>query len=339
MSVTIKDVARESGVSVATVSRVLNDKGPIREETRAQVLEAVNRLRYVPHSGARSLITNQTETLGVLLPDIYGEFFSEIIRGIDLSARRAGYHLVVSGSHSSRTEIEAVLRTLRGRVDGLILMSPDIDAEALQASFPPTVPIVLLNSRVEGGGFDSIAVDNYGGAGAMVRHLVDLGHRRIALIQGPEGNQDARDRRAGYRDGLRGAGLDPAHELEVPGDFTEESGFLAAATLLSLDPAPSAIFAANDAMAIGCLAGLRQAGRRVPEDYSLAGFDDIPIARFMTPPLASVGVSIAELGARAVERLLFALQAGNEHERRQEVFPAHLVARASCAPVRAAVEA
>jgi LacI family transcriptional regulator len=336
MSITIKDVAQASGVSVATVSRVLNDKGPIREETRAQVLEAVARLRYVPHSGARSLITNQTQTIGVLLPDIYGEFFSEVIRGIDLSARKAGYHLVVSGSHSSRPEIEAVLRALRGRVDGLIIMSPDTDADTLQANFPPTLPIVLLNSRVEGGGFDSICIDNYGGASAMVRHLAELGHRRIALIRGPVDNQDAQDRLAGYRDALRAAGAESAPELEMDGDFTEESGFRAAQPLLALRPRPTAIFAANDAMAIGCLAALQRAGVRVPEDFSLAGFDDIPIARFITPQLASVSVSIAELGARAVERLLYALDHKNEHERRQETLATHLVPRASCAAPRAA---
>lgn len=337
MSATIKDVAHAAGVSVATVSRVLNDKGPIREETRTQVLEAVARLQYVPHSGARSLITNQTQTIGVLLPDIYGEFFSEVIRGLDLSARRAGYHLVVSGSHASRTEIEAVLRALRGRVDGLVVMSPDTDAETLQANVTPTLPIVLLNSGSQGGRFDSISIDNYGGANAMTHHLIGLGHRRIALIRGPEHNRDAQDRRRGFFDALAEAGLPPEAGPEVAGDFTEESGFLATPALLALRPRPTAIFAANDSMAIGCLSALRQAGWNVPQDLSLAGFDDIPIARYMTPPLASVSVSIAELGARAVERLLYALENKNEHERRQETLPTRLVARGSCAPVAAAV--
>jgi LacI family transcriptional regulator len=336
MSATIKDVAQLAGVSVATVSRVLNEKGPIREATRSQVLEAVAQLRYVPHSGARSLITNQTQTIGVLLPDIYGEFFSEVIRGIDLAARRAGYHLVVSGSHSSRTEIEAVLRALRGRVDGLIIMSPDTDAGSLEANLPPTLPIVLLNSRFGGRQYDSLGIDNYGGATAVVHHLLELGHRRIAHIRGPERNLDAQDRLRGYRDALAAAGIAADPALEVPGDFTEEAGFRAAPALLGRESPPTAIFAANDSMAIGCLSALQRTGIRVPDDISLAGFDDIPIARFMSPPLTSVSVSTIELGARAAERLLYALERKNQHERRQETLPTALAVRGSCAAAQAA---
>ncbi len=184
MSATIRDVARVSGVSVATVSRVLNDKGPVREETRQRILEAAASLGYAPDAAARSLSTRKTGTIGVLLPDLYGEFFSEVIRGLDLAARRSGYHILVSSSHSDRSEVEAVLRALRGRVDGLIVMSPEADARALQANLPGTLPLVLLNCRVEGSSFDSINLDNYAGAAAMVRHLAALGHRRIAHVKG-----------------------------------------------------------------------------------------------------------------------------------------------------------
>src|SRR6185436_8026187 len=161
MNATIKDVAREAGVSVATVSRVLNDKGPIRPETRQRIQEVAARLGYAPDAAARSLSTRKTGTVGVLLPDLYGEFFSEVIRGLDLTARRSGYHILVSSSHSDRSEVEAVLRTLRGRVDGLIVMSPEADARALEANLPDSLPIVLLSCRVEGTAFDSINIDNY----------------------------------------------------------------------------------------------------------------------------------------------------------------------------------
>lgn len=330
MSASIKEVALKAGVSIATVSRVLNKTGPVAEETRRRILETIETLRYVPHGAARSLITNQTETIGVLLPDLYGEFFSEVIRGIDLAARRSGYHVLVSGFHSDRAEIEAVLRAMRGRVDGLIVLSPDVDAQTLRRNLPETLPVVLLNTPVDGASFDAIEVDNYGGAFAMVRHLGALGHRRIALVQGPAENVDARERLRGYRDALRALGAERSEGLEIAGDFSEESGYRAGERLLALAPRPTAVFAANDSMAIGCLLALRAAGVRVPEDVAVAGFDDVPIARYVTPPLTSVHVPIAELGTRAMERLLHAVESKNEHERRQETVATTLVVRGSC---------
>jgi LacI family transcriptional regulator len=330
LSASIKEVALKAGVSIATVSRVINEKGPVAAETRQRILEAIEQLRYVPHGAARSLITNQTDTIGVLLPDLYGEFFSEVIRGIDLAARRSGYHVLISGFHSDRAEIEAVLRALRGRVDGLIVLSPDVDAQALRRNLPETLPVVLLNTPVSGNAFDAISVDNYGGAFAMVRHLAALGYRRIALICGPAENADARERLRGCRDALRAAGIAPSPALEVPGDFSEESGYRAGQRLLTLEPRPEAVFAANDSMAIGCLFALREAGVEVPGDIALAGFDDIPITRYITPPLSSVHVPIAEMGTRAMERLLHAVERKNAHERRQETVATTLVVRGSC---------
>jgi len=326
---TIKEVALQAGVSVATVSRVLNGKGPIREETRARIQEVADRLHYVPHGGARSLITNRTSTVGVLLPDIYGEFFSEVIRGIDQTASRNGYHLLVSSSHADRGEIQALLRAMRGRVDGLILMSPDVDALALRSHLLETLPIVLLNCPFEGTALDSIHIDNHGGAFAMVRHLAGLGHRRIALIQGPANNYDARERRRGYLDALAALGLADG-PLELAGDFTEESGYRAGRSIVAMTERPSAVFAANDSMAIGCLFALREGGLQVPHDVALCGFDDIPIARFTTPPLTSVRVDIGALGAKAMERLLDAVASDNGHERRQETLGVELVVRESC---------
>lgn len=330
MTITIKEVAREAEVSVATVSRVLSGKGPVREETRQRVLDVAARLQYVPHAGARGLITNTTGALGVLLPDLYGEFFSEVIRGIDLTARRSGFHLLVSSSHSDRSEVETVLRALRGRVDGLIVMSPEADAEALQANLPASLPVVLLNCRVEGSGFASINIDNYGGALGMTRHLLSLGHRRIAFVCGAPGNYDARERLRGYRDAMRTYGGEHAEELEIEGDFSEESGHRAGGAVREIDPRPTAVFAANDAMAVGLLSALQEAGVRVPGDMAVAGFDDIPVVRFLTPPLTTVRVGIAELGARALERLLAAVEEGESFERRHEIQPTNLMIRGSC---------
>ena len=330
MKVTIRDVAREAGVSVATVSRVLNDSGPVSEPTRRRIREVASRMRYVPDSAARSLITRRSMTLGVLLPDLHGEFFSEVIRGIDQTAQRSGYHLLVSGSHNDKGEIEAALRAMRGRVDGLIVMSPDIDSAALVSNLPASSPVVLLNCFVDGDAFDSLTIDNYGGAHAMVRHLLASGHQRIAFIKGAERNHDAAERLRGYRAALRGAGIDDGAALEFDGDFTESGGHRAAHRIAAMSPRPTAVFAANDSMAIGALAALRDAGLSVPDDIAVTGFDDIPIARFMSPPLTSVAVSISDVGARAVRMLLHAIERKNQHVKQQETLPTALVVRTSC---------
>src|SRR5690606_28297418 len=180
MAVTIKEVAREAGVSIATVSRVLNNSGPVNEDTKEKILEVARRLRYIPHGAARSLITAKTHTLGVLLPDLYGEFFSEVIRGIDYSAREAGYHVLLSSSHAERTEIEAALRAMRGRVDCMIIMHPHIDADVLHRNLTPPIPVDLISSRGGETPYHSISSDKSIVGVAAVRLLLVHGHRRIA---------------------------------------------------------------------------------------------------------------------------------------------------------------
>ena len=330
MRITIRDVAREAGVSVATVSRVFNDSGPVGEETRQRILSIATRLRYTPDGAARSLITRRTNTLGVLLPDLYGEFFSEVIRGIDPTAQRSGYHILVSRAHNDKREIEAAMRAMRGRVDGLVVMSPDIDAAALVANLPDDCPVVLLNCVVEGTDYDSLNIDNFGGAYAMVTHLLGRGHERIAFIAGHERNHDAAERLRGYRAALRNARAESKKEWERTGDFTESSGYRAASEIAALSPRPTAIFAANDSMAIGALSALREAGLRVPEDVAVAGFDDIPMSRYMSPPLTSVHVAIGELGERATRTLLHAIEEKNQHAKVQDTLPTTLVIRQSC---------
>lgn len=326
---TIKDVAREASVSIATVSRVFNGVDAVRDETARRVRAAAALLRYAPHRGARSLITSRTNTLGVLLPDLYGEFFSELLRGIDLAARRSGYHILVSRSCEGRSELEEAMRAMRGRVDGVLLMSPDIDAESL-LNFPLNLPVVLLCSDSKGHTVDSVIIENCKGAREIVGHLVSLGHRRIAIIKGAIGNYDAAERLRGYRMALREAGIAPERALEIYGGFTEAGGYAAAVTLLALPMRPTAIFAANDSMAIGALSALRESRIRIPEDMAIAGFDDIPLARYMDPPLSSVRVPISDLGARAVGILLHGITHKNEHKRRRERVSTELVVRRSC---------
>jgi LacI family transcriptional regulator, galactose operon repressor len=307
VTATIKDVARAAGVSVASVSRALNGHVSVTAETRERILRAAGELRYVPHAGARSLITRRTDTVGVLLPDLHGEFFSELIRGMDQAARASGRHLLISSSHGSASEAALALRTLQGRVDGLLVMSPHADTRMLAANLPSTLPTVLVNTRVAGGDYAALSVDNYGGATAMTRHLLGRGFRRIAFIGGPAHNFDADERLRGYREVLAQAG---ASERIFDGDFSEDSGYRAGLVIAALRDRPEAIFAANDMMALGCLFALTGHGLSVPGDIALAGFDDVPIARFATPPLTTVRVPIAELGRLALERLVALIETG-----------------------------
>jgi LacI family transcriptional regulator len=333
--VTIKDVARAAGVSVATVSRVHNDSTLVTEDTRGRVRAVAARLGYSPHAAARSLSTRKTSGIGVLLPDLHGEFYSELIRGIDQTAQRHGFHLLLASSHNDKAAIAAALQSMRGRVDGLILMSPAPGAHLPVRDLPASFPVVLLNSAAVGAEFDGLAIANAPGAAQMVQHLIGLGHRRIAVITGPARNHDAAERLRGYRAALHDAGIAADAALEAQGDFTDASGYAAAMELLRREPRPTAIFATNDVMAIGALSALREAGVRVPQEMAVAGFDDIPMARYMHPPLSTVRVDIAALGERATERLLEAVASRRKHKKRREVLPVTLVIRESCnSPVR-----
>jgi LacI family transcriptional regulator len=336
--VTMRDVASAAGVSVATVSRVLNGSGSVTSFTRHNVQQAVARLAYVPDNAARSLSTRNTRCIGMLLPDLYGEFFSELIRGVDRAVRARGLHLLLSCSHGDAAEARAALEALRGRVDGMLIMSPHVDGKVLSTSVPSSVPTVLMNTHVDANRYSTISIDNAGGAGALMRHLVGRGHRGIAHIAGPEDNVDAKGRLSAYLHSL--AELLPGATPQVlRGDFTEESGYRAGRQLVSLSERPDAVFAANDMMAIGCLFALSEAGIVVPDEIALAGFDDVPIARFVSPPLTTVRIRIAELGELALERLVTAIEAGEQDKVTRQTLRTELVVRSSCSRAKPTVVA
>jgi LacI family transcriptional regulator len=328
MATTIKDVARVAGVSVATVSRTLNGHANVTAETREHVMGVVARLRFVPSSTARSMITRRTHTVGALLPDLHGEYFSELIRGIDLAARARGLHLLVSSSHGDAAEAAAALRAMNGRVDGLLVMSPHVSADFLWGNVADDLPAVLMNTHVAGVKHSSFAVDNHGGACAMVRHLVGRGHRDIAFIAGPESNFEAQERLRGYRAAIAEL-LPGTTEQVLQGDFTQESGYRAGSQVVALTRRPSAVFASNDMMAIGCLAALNEAGLRVPHDVALAGFDDVPVSRYVNPPLTTVRARITELGGLALERLASEIEEPERHAPLHQTLRADLVVRQS----------
>ena len=327
---TIKEVAKKAKVSTATVSRVFNKSGAVDEETRKIVLAVARELRYVPNATGRSLSMQRTDAIGLLMPDLYGEFFSEAIRGTDQTAQKNHFHILVSSSHSDRHEIWRALEMMRGRVDGLIIMSLHIDAQALDSRLPKSFPVVLLNCYVEGTSFDVLNIDNFNGSSMMMAHLAEHGYKRIAFIKGPENNYDAEERLRGYRAVVNEHGLEHNSSYEVRGNFSEESGYDAARIIMKLSPRPTAIFAANDSMAIGALSALQQQNVNVPADIALAGFDDIPIAQFIRPSLSSVRVRISELGRLAIERIVHAIKEKNTHEKHRIIVPTTIIARESC---------
>lgn len=328
-TVTIKDVAREAKVSVASVSRALNGSGGVTAETERRIREVAARLRYVPHGAARSLITRRTHTIGALLPDLYGEFFSELIRGIDQAARARGLHLLVSSSHDGAEDAAAALRAMRGRVDGMLILSSRADLKFLHANLPEALPTVLLNSPVQSPQYSVLNIDNEGGARAMVRHLVDSGLRDIAFIGGPTDNFDAQQREYGYRTAM--AELAPGCGTQViAGDFTEEAGYRAGRELLAQAKRPRAVFAGNDMMAVGCLYAFKEAGLDVPGDVVVTGFDDIPIARYVSPSLTTVRVRIVDLGRSALERLAALLDASDQTPASADTLGCEIVVRDSC---------
>ncbi|MBD8872683.1 LacI family DNA-binding transcriptional regulator [Rhodanobacter sp. DHB23] len=336
VTATIKDVAREAKVSVASVSRALNGSGGVTPATEQRIREAATRLRYVPHGAARSLITKRTHTVGALMPDLHGEFFSELIRGIDLEARSHGLHLLVSSSHDGVDDAAAALRAMQGRVDGIVILSsPRVDAAFLDANLPEGLPTVLLNSGVKGTAHAVLNIDNFAGTYAMVRHLAGLGHKRIALVSGPKDNFDAQQREAGFRAAM--AELAPNEPLRVvAGDFSEQSGYQAGLELLALKTRPQAVFAANDMMAVGCLQAFKEAGVEVPGEIALAGFDDIPIARYVTPSLSTVRVRIADLGKNAMDLLADLMDRPGVSAASVHTLGCDIVVRESCGAQRGA---
>lgn len=325
---TIRDVAREAGVSVASASRALNGLSNVTEEMRARVQEAARRLNFVPHSGARSLTRRRTDAIGVILPDLFGEYFSEVVRGIDRVAHQAGMQLLLGNMHGSAHETAVAIRAMRGRVDGLLVMPPEIEAAFLADNLPRDLPTVILNHHGEAVGFPSVAVDNHSGAYRMTEFLIQRGHKRIAHIAGPKHNLDAEERLRGFAHAMAELTGERA-PLTLPGDFSEDAGVEAARILIASGMPVDAIFAANDMMAVGCMSTLMEAGIAVPDEVAVAGFDDIPLARFVEPPLTTMQVNMAHLGEAATKMLLTQMRGELDEDTERQVLIPELVHRRS----------
>lgn len=334
---TIRDVAREAGVSVASASRALNDRANVTPATRAKVMASVLKLNFVPHSGARSLTRRKTDTIGVILPDLFGEFFSEIVRGIDLVAHESGLHLLFGNMHGSAHETASAIRAMRGRVDGLLLMPPEVKPDMLSAHLDPAIPTVLINYDGKPLDLPFVAIDNYRAAYQMTEFLLGEGFRQIAHIAGAKHNRDARERQRGFLEAMKTLADQPNPAI-LPGDFTETGGREAGRLLVAGKVPADAVFAANDMMAVGCMTMLAENGIVAPGDIAISGFDDIPLARHIVPALTTMQVHMVELGSTAMMLLLRMLRGETLTADAGQVLTPALMVRSSSGGAGAKIE-
>lgn len=305
MKTNIHEIALKAGVSIATVSRALNNKGPVNAETKKKILQLAQEYNYKPSPLARGLSRQQTETIGVILPELVDEFFSEILRGIDEEAYQSNNYVLVSSSHSQRNTMETLLEFMSsGRVDGVILMAPKIQQDMAAVIQKSKRPVVLLNCGKDIENVVSVNINDYRGAVNIVEHLIEHGYQRLAMMKGPKGNFDAGERLRGFKETLAKHSLKIEPDYIVPGDYTVKSGYYGFMRLMSQSPRPEAIFAANDMMALGAYEAARTANIKIPQDVAIVGFDDIFTSQYLRPRLTTVHVPIVELGQKAVQYLL-----------------------------------
>lgn len=330
----IKDVAREAGVSTATVSHVINNTRFVSEATREKVLRAIERCDYYPNADARSLASGRSSTLGLLISDISNPFFPELVKSIETLAFEKGYEVILANTdYNEERTLSNVKRFIERKVAGVALMTSELDQGLIHELARQHVPVVFLDIGSPGVCMSNIVVDYETGINEAISHLVWLGHRRIAYIGGPNRLRSAAKRLEAFREALAYhlPGAPPPEIYE--GDFRLESGRRIAQEMLNVGELPTAIVVANDMMALGVMQELRERGLQVPDDISIVGFDDIAFTSLCQPLLTTVRLPRTELGRKAVEALLATI----EHPERQGVeihIPTYFVLRDSTAPPR-----
>ena len=332
---TIVDVAKLAGVSIATVSRVINNTAKVKATTRKKVLNAVKILDFTPNISAQVLQSKQTKIIGMVFPDASSTYFTEIIRGIFNHVNQFSYQIIIGSAHDDEEEMKTVSRFLNGRtVDGLVIMAPSSqNNEIYNLTAKCKTPAVFISVPRGKAGTTSVVLDNFNMAFKMTNHLIRLGHKDIAFIQGPVHNYDSQRRYKGYLEGIQSHQLEVKEEYTVLGNFTEYSGYKACEKILALSPRPTAIFAANDAMAIGAIEAVKDYGFIVPQDIALVGFDDISTSQYITPALTTVRVPLFDLGQVVGRTLLQKIENISVQQitvAERIVIPLELVIRESC---------
>jgi LacI family transcriptional regulator len=330
----IKDVAREAAVSIATVSHVINNTRFVSDEVRARVREAIERCSYYPNAHARSLASGRSQTIGLVVSDLSNPFFPELVKSIEAAAFERGFDLMLSNTNydPDRTS-HYVRRFIERKVAGVVIMTSELDAALLGELASREVSVVFLDLGKPGVHMSNLSVNYESGIEEAIVHLVSLGHTEIAFVGGPERLRSADRRLKAFRASMR-RHLPGARPRLYAGDFKVEGGRRAAAEMLAGGRGrPTAVLAANDLMALGVMVELRAAGLEIPLDVSVVGFDDIAFAALAEPPLTTVCLPRAELGRRAVEALM--TNVGHPERRGVQInIPTYLITRASTAQVR-----
>jgi LacI family transcriptional regulator len=332
MRVTIADVAKLADVSTATVSRALSGANGVSAQVRKKVSETADRVGYRPNELARSLRTTRTRTLGLVVSDVVNPFFGELALAIEEAAHASGFSVILCNTNEDTSRQDDYIQLLRGRqVDGLLLTPALDESPALRAAVHDSIPMVFVDRALPTVQVPVVRADGRRATGDLVDHLVGLGHERIAIISGPRQTLTGRERLNAFRAGMRRHGLNLPRELVRVGDFQMHSGQVAAAKLLDLNEPPTAVFAADNLMALGALHEIRRRGLQIGRDLALAGFDDPPWFQLLDPPMTTVAQPVKELGGLAVKTLL-QIVAGAQVS--SHVLECSLMVRSSCGEAR-----
>ena len=326
---TIQDVADLAGVSIATVSRVVNGKSPVVPETAQRVMDAIRELNYVPRAAARILASKRTNTLGLIVPEISGEFFAPMLRGIEAAAGEAGFDLLIHTTAYKKPEMRR--HTLgEHNTDGLLVFIGSMELAELTRLNSIGFPVVFLHQTApEGLSIPVVTVENKKGAMLAVEHLIETHNcRRIVYLSGPEDNEDSGWRERGYRLALEKHAIPFDPRLVLPGDFSSKRAAQSVRDFLESGQGFDAIFSGDDMAAVGALSALREAGLRIPEDVKIVGFDDIPLARHLTPPLTTIHAPTEEVGRIATDLLVRLVR--HEPIELEVLLPTELTIRQSC---------
>ncbi|MBD0863648.1 LacI family DNA-binding transcriptional regulator [Gordonia sp. zg691] len=301
---TIKDVAEHARVSVSTVSYVLNDSGPVAPERRNRVLDAVRVLEYSPNDSARNLKRRSASRIGMVVPELTNQFFAMVTEGVQRAASARDVLVVLVIPEVSAKSEEEQAKLLRSqRIDGVVYLSGTGSMPAASYEIARSGPVVLVDEQIPGIDLPAVVCDSRKGAREVATHVLDHGHRQVAVIGGPSALWTAQQRLAGYREAFARAGLDPDAVPVYYGDYRQESGFEAAKKALESTPRPTALICANDLMAVGAMEYCREVGLDMPADVSIVGFDDLALSRLLTPRLTSVRQPAHDMGFRAASVL------------------------------------
>ena len=332
MATTLHEVARRAGVSAMTVSRVVNGRGRVDSETRQRVEAAIQALDYVPNRIARGLISQKTQTIGIIVPDIVNPFFAPVVRGAESAARKAGYRVLLCNSEGDlRLEREYIEDLVAHRVEGLLLApASDRSRSNILSLLRGGFPLVLIDRALPDADCDLIVSDNAQGARRLIEHLIAIGHREIAHVSDAEDTSTGRERLRGYREALEAAGIPFQPELVIRTTVDRIGGYRAAQEILARDPLPTAIFAVNNMTAVGTMEALRERGLSVPKDMGLVCFDDVEHLAVLSPILTVIDQPAETFGSLGVQLLLERMTGKANSRPRRIILQTDLIVRQSC---------